>query len=382
MISGNLHILMTADTVGGVWTHTLELARTLAPHGVHISLATMGAAPSEEQRRVARRLQNVSLLESRFALEWMDDPWRHVDAAGDWLLQLGAELRPDLVHLNGYAHAALDWSMPVVAVAHSCILSWWRAVKGEPHPARLDEYQRRTQAGLRGADLVVAPSAAMLAALQEHYAFSTPTLVIPNGFDGVDLPPRKKEPLIISAGRLWDEGKNIALLERIAPQLNWPTLVAGDAGRRAPQNARNIRFAGNLSSKAIATEFSRASIYASPTRYEPFGLCVLEAALAGCALVLSDLPSLRENWDSAAVFVSPDDDRAWIASLNALAADENKRAELSDAAFARAQYFSGEHMAAAYLHAYASLAPVREPHRPQRSEFGSVSAAPEFSALA
>ncbi len=32
-----------------------------------------------------------------------------------------------------------------------------------------------------------------------------------------------------------------------------------------------------------------------PARYEPFGLSVLEAALSGCALVLGDIPSLRES---------------------------------------------------------------------------------------
>ncbi len=39
--------------------------------------------------------------------------------------------------------------------------------------------------------------------------------------------------------------------------------------------------------------------------YEPFGLSVLEAALSGCALVLGDIPSLRENWDGAADFAEP-----------------------------------------------------------------------------
>ena len=38
--------------------------------------------------------------------------------------------------------------------------------------------------------------------------------------------------------------------------------------------------------------------------YEPFGLAVLEAAQAGCALVLSDIPTFRELWDGAALFVA------------------------------------------------------------------------------
>jgi hypothetical protein len=38
---------------------------------------------------------------------------------------------------------------------------------------------------------------------------------------------------------------------------------------------------------------------------EPFGLAVLEAAQAGCPLVLSDLPGFRELWDGAALFRRP-----------------------------------------------------------------------------
>jgi glycogen synthase len=56
--------------------------------------------------------------------------------------------------------------------------------------------------------------------------------------------------------------------------------------------------------------YARASIYALPARYEPFGLSALEAALSGCALILGDIPSLREVWLEAAPYVSPDDESA------------------------------------------------------------------------
>ena len=44
-----MKILMTADTVGGVWTYALELAGALAPHGVEVALATMGRRLSSAQ---------------------------------------------------------------------------------------------------------------------------------------------------------------------------------------------------------------------------------------------------------------------------------------------------------------------------------------------
>ena len=57
------------------------------------------------------------------------------------------------------------------------------------------------------------------------------------------------------------------------------------------------------------------AIYASPARYEPFGLGVLEAALSSCALVLGDSPTLREPWSDAALFVPPDDHDALLTAL-------------------------------------------------------------------
>src|SRR3954465_7198918 len=75
-------ILMTADTVGGVWTYALELARALARHDVSVTLATMGPLPSARQSREAAELPNLELVSTNWKLEWMDDPWRDVDAAG------------------------------------------------------------------------------------------------------------------------------------------------------------------------------------------------------------------------------------------------------------------------------------------------------------
>src|SRR5437763_970139 len=93
-------ILMTADTVGGVWTYAVELARALEPHDVEVTLATMGAPLNRDQQRQMRELQNVQVIESGFRLEWMDEPWDDVELAADWLLDIDRSVRPDLIHLN------------------------------------------------------------------------------------------------------------------------------------------------------------------------------------------------------------------------------------------------------------------------------------------
>jgi glycogen synthase len=123
-------ILMTSDTVGGVWVYALELAQALTAHSCEVALATMGGYLSPSQVREAARIPHLTLYESDYKLEWMDEPWADVDEAGAWLLRLGQEVQPDVVHLNNYAHGALPWSAPVLMVGHSCVLSWWQA---RPH---------------------------------------------------------------------------------------------------------------------------------------------------------------------------------------------------------------------------------------------------------
>ena len=348
-------ILLTADCVGGVWTYATELALALAARGIHVHLAAMGAPLQARQRAMLEGCEGIELHESRFALEWMPDPWHEVDAAGEWLLGLEARLRPDLVHLNQFAFGALPFRAPKLVVGHSCVLPWWRAAQGGDAPAEWDAYRQRVRAGLQGADLVAAPTAAMLGSLEEFYGVRG--VVLPNGRDPARFRPSAKQPFVFAAGRFWDEAKNLRALQAVAPQLDWPVHVAGadEAG------VVGVRSLGMLSARGAARQLAQASICALPARYEPFGLTALEAGLAGCALVLGDLPSLREVWGDAAAYVAPEDHDALRAALQRLIADPGERERLAAAARRRAMAFSPDAMADAWQSACARLAPALAP---------------------
>jgi glycosyltransferase involved in cell wall biosynthesis len=352
-----MRILLTADTVGGVWTYAVELARALAPHGVETVLATMGAPLGPRQRAELASIPRLRVFESRFRLEWMEDSWEDVRRAGDWLLALERETRPDAIHLNGYAHGALPWRAPVLVVGHSCVLSWWEAVHGRSAPPGWDRYREEVTRGLRAADMVAAPTRAMLAALQRHYGPLPRTRVMLNGRDPALFPPAAKQPLVFAAGRLWDDAKNIGALDAAAAEIEWPAYVAGETAHPDGLKAdyRHVRPLGRLDTGELAGWLGRAAIYALPARYEPFGLSVLEAAFAGCALVLGDIPSLREVWGESAVFIPPGDRAALSSTLKTLIADEFRRKALAEAARTRAFEFTPERMAASYLATYRYL---------------------------
>ncbi|MCL2449810.1 MAG: glycosyltransferase family 4 protein, partial [Polyangiaceae bacterium] len=205
------HVLMTADAIGGIWTYALALADGLARRGIRTTLATMGDPPRPDQRAAATAIPGLCLHESAYRLEWMDAPWNDVEAAGEWLLRLEAETRPDVVHLNGYAHGVLPWSAPHLVVAHSCVVSWWHAVHGCAPPDTYARYRSAVGAGLGQARAVVAPTRWMLDSLATHYG---ETAVQGRGVvaaNGADLEHREdprarppKEPLVFAAGRMWD----------------------------------------------------------------------------------------------------------------------------------------------------------------------------------
>jgi glycosyltransferase involved in cell wall biosynthesis len=190
--------------------------------------------------------------------------------------------------------------------------------------------------------------------LRFHYHPKPDCVVINNARDARLFSSAEKLPLIFACGRIWDHAKNFHLLDLVAPHVEWRIAVAGDSrnSSREPVALENVHCLGKLSDREIAQQFARASIFALPARYEPFGLSVLEAALSGCTLVLGDIPSLREIWSDAAIFVSPDDANELLHALNSLIGNPGLREKLSSRARARALQFSPQRMAQEYLDAY------------------------------
>ncbi|WP_240756900.1 glycosyltransferase family 4 protein [Roseicella aquatilis] len=351
-----LRLLMTVDAVGGVWTYALDLAGALARHGVETVLAVLGPPPSPDQRAVAARSAGLRLVETGLPLEWLADSAAEVEATGEAIAALAAAQGADLVQLNTAGPAAAGrFRVPVVVACHSCVATWWRAMRGGPMPADFAWRTALVGRGYRRADLLVAPSASFAAATRAAYDLPETPLVIHNGRDASAAPrAAAQEVFAFTAGRLWDEGKDAATLDRAAALLPFPLLAAGPV--RGPHGGvvalPHLRLLGQLPAVGIAGWLAAGPIFVSAARYEPFGLAVLEAAQAGCALVLADTPGFRELWDGAAVFVPPGGAEGFATALRALAADRERRATLGVAARERATRYGLDAQAGAMLEAY------------------------------
>jgi glycosyltransferase involved in cell wall biosynthesis len=277
-----------------------------------------------------------------------------VDESGRWLLSLQAGFEADVIHVNGFSHAALPWGRPVACVGHSCVRSWWRAVEGSEPGAEWIEYTRRVKAGLEASTRVATPSVAMARALTEEYGVDAGRInVIHNSARTSEYSGKQKEAFVLAVGRMWDKAKNFELLASVAPKLHWPVRVAGAADEALAGD--RLQVLGVLNQNKLGEQMRHASIFAHPALYEPFGLAVLEAARARCCLVLSDIPSLRELWDGAAMFLDAHDPELWTFEINGLCSDFPRRQRLADQAAKRARRYSSEAMLAGYLNLYNSM---------------------------
>lgn len=350
--SAPIRILMTTDTVGGVWTYSCALASRLAESGADVCLVTLGPRARADQHAMLRD-PGVRLVETDLALEWQDPEGRNIAEARRVLAELESEFEPDVVHLNSFREASFDWCAPTIMVAHSCVNSWALACRDTAWLTELrwHRYTEHVKTALDAATAWVCPSRAFHDDITSIYRPQSRGAVIWNGIAPRD-PTGRKQELILAAGRLWDRAKNIEALVAAAPGLSWPVEAAGPTD---PRLSTGVSWLGELSHDAMGARLRHAAIFVSPALYEPFGLSVLEAASAGCALVLSDIPSLRELWSGAALFFDPTDSEALHRALATLCADEIQRARLQRSAYEHSLTYSLTRMTNAYLRLYESL---------------------------
>lgn len=364
-----VHVLVTGDTVTGVWTYTRELVTTLVTSGVRVTLVSCGEIPLPEQTWWMDNLHGLDYRPTAFPLEWMQEGEHDYDDARLYLESVVREVKPDILHLSQYWFGNLAVSVPRVIVAHGDLVSWWLAVHGhEPRDTPwLDWYRDVVCRGLSGADVVVSPSAWMQQTIRACYVRPRQELVIHNGRNPTFFNPYvSKDDSVLAVGRLWDAGKQVSLLTKHEHPL--PVCIVGSDEPsytpRTPIRADvklaidkiSIAFKGPQTESQLRNLYSRSAIYAATSRYEPFGMGALEAALSRCAIVANDIPTFREVWGDAAMYFRTNDADSLAETLETLAEDRELCRAYGNIAYQRArERFTAKRMIEEYLQLYRSL---------------------------
>ena len=359
-----MHVLITSDTVGGVWTYTQELVTGLVRAGHRITLVSFGNLPAPHQTTWMRTLPGLDYRPTEYRLEWMEVAERDIEESRRYLELLVREVRPDVLHLSQYCYGDIAVAIPRIVVAHSDVVSWWIAVHGkEPDDTPwMRRYREMVTRGLHGADIVVAPSGWMLAEVCRNYFRPKAGAVVHNGrtlelFD----PDGLKDDMVLSVGRIWDAAKQVSLLlhehqARIC-LVGWEQEPGREGAAHPVQLPPNVELLGPKSQRELRHLYAAATLYAATSRYEPFGLSPLEAALSRCALVLNDNPVFHELWEDAAVYFKKDDAGDLARVIEELRRDHRSRDEYANRAYARAQdKFTASQMVEEYEKVYQDVA--------------------------
>jgi glycosyltransferase involved in cell wall biosynthesis len=165
------------------------------------------------------------------------------------------------------------------------------------------------------------------------------------------LEPRKNLETLLAAWR------HRALAGPTAPKL----VLCGKLGWKSEKLSEEIRRGesegwlvalGYVSAAALGEVYRRALVFAFPSRYEGFGLPLLEAAAAGVPLLTSDIPVLREVCGDAAHYAATEDPDAWALGIRKIADDPALRSELGLRARRRAEDFSWARSAAEHARVF------------------------------
>ncbi|HEY6770335.1 MAG TPA: glycosyltransferase family 4 protein [Candidatus Sulfotelmatobacter sp.] len=364
-----MHVLVTADTLSGAWTYTRELVTGLVTRGVRVTLVSFGDVPLPEQVRWMESLHGLDYRPTAFRLEWMHEAQNDCLESSSFLAALVREIRPDVLHLNQFCYGTLPVNVPRVVMAHGDLISWTQAVEGyTPRPTRwLKWYRDMVIEGIQAADAVVAPSSVMLDSVRSCYAKPRREAVIYPGRNPIFFNPYiNKENSVLSVGRMVDAGKQVFLLTQCAHPL--PVCIVGSEHTvpipRVPIRAdvklsldeNPIAIRGPQTEAQLRALYSRASIYAATSRYEPLGMPALEAALSRCAIVANDIPSFREIWGEAALYFRTNDAASLAENIRQLNSDRDMCRAYGNLAYARArERFTTKRMIDDYLQLYRSL---------------------------
>ena len=339
---------------GGVRRYASELFGALSRRG-DVTVVAIGA--SEASRLPPGVVPAPSGLAAPTNLGW--------SATG---LPLTAQrIKADVFHAPAYT-APLWGCRPLVVSIHD--VSYAR--RPEWYPNRLDSLRLAFYArSARRADRVVACSTfsrdEILAAYQLDPArIDVVPLAVGPAFS--PLPERTRELFVLHVGDLHPR-RNLRMLLEVIVDLrrSEPSLAAirlvlagADRGELSPLRDLALRsnavealeYVGVPGDDELAGLYRTASLFAYPSRYEGFGLPVLEAMSSGCPVVSSDAGSLPEVAGSSAILVAPEDARGWRDAIRHVLLDPGRASELARTGLQRATMFTWDRTADATLASY------------------------------
>jgi glycosyltransferase involved in cell wall biosynthesis len=343
-------VAIDADVLGrrrtGDETYIENLLREMGAIGSRLRLVAVTRRPD----LVPHGIEPVELRTTR-------QPWRMAVA----LPMLLRRLRPALGHFLYVVPPA--YRGPAVVTVQD--LSF------ERHPELMsprDRFYFRTfvPRSARRASRVLTGSERTARDLVERYGLPPERVVVtPYGFDPVyrpDGPTPANGAYALFVGGLEPRKDPVAALEAFALVNGDLRLILAGPARRAAEDVRatlrrlglekRVELRGYVPKEELATLYRGAACLVLPSRYEGFGLPVIEAMASGTPVVATAEGAISEVAGDAAILVEPGDPSALAAGIERALAE---RARLRAAGLERARSFTWAETARRTLEVYREL---------------------------
>ena len=218
-------------------------------------------------------------------------PGRELARGGRWLV-LSRGVRSDLRRFGPDAVIVGGWNQPAFWAAPGPRYVWVESTLRDDRPASgvLDRLKRAYLARAAG---VIVPGAASARYAASLGVPAERVHVAPNAVDTriFDVEPTPHDGCIfLYVGRL-DSEKNVDVLLRAFADVPGELVVVGagsDEARLRALAGDRVRFLGSLDRDELPAVYAAADVLVLPSRSEPWGMVLNEAATAGLALVASD----------------------------------------------------------------------------------------------
>ena len=299
--------------IGGVETHVSRLSRELVKLGAEVTVLTTDLLTTKPMRRVAvprspTNEDGIVVYRLR-ALEAL--PMRQ--GLGIISPEVAFHLKgSDVIHAHGYGRFP-TFVAPLRRILHTPVILTTHSDLGRPSLRKSFFDAAVSRLTVKSADVVIAVSYHEKKVLERLGVEETAIRVIPNGVDLGYLPRRRGRTggrrTILYVGRLDFEQKGVDVLLRAVSKLvrergfdvnlklvgpDWGDLGRAVSIAKELQIQDSVEYLGVLPTEAIVDEMSSADVLALPSRFEPFGIAILEAMAAGLPVVASAVGGVPE----------------------------------------------------------------------------------------
>jgi glycosyltransferase involved in cell wall biosynthesis len=336
--------------VGGIEELTRQLALTFESRGHDVSVLT-NRWPEGVRRSEVRDGVRVERLRFPLPASRPRAAARFAAAFPPAALRLLSHLRgtkPDVVHVVGAGPQSAYLAFFTHLAGSALVFTAQGELTFDAHDVFRTSASLRAglRQMLRTADVVTACSAFTLRHLEAFSPIKGPAHVVPNGVDPTEfvdaVGEERPRPYVLGVGRLVTQKGFDVLLDAFAdPRLRELELVlVGDGVERAHleqraerlQIAERVRFVGAVDRDRVGRLLHGASLFAFPSRGEPFGIALLEAMAAGVPTVAAaagGIPEFARRGENA-LLVNPEDSQALADALVRLRQDAVLRKRIID----------------------------------------------------